>query len=127
VAELLRFAVVGTIGFIIDVAALHLFAEALGAGLYLGRVFSFLAAATVTWYLNARFTFRVERLGLAQWARFLAANSVGAVVNCAVYAGLIALGWLPREFPAIAVGCGSLAGLALNFSASRHFVFARRV
>jgi putative flippase GtrA len=125
-AELFRFAVVGTIGFVVDVAVLQLCAEVLGAGLYLGRLFSFLVAATVTWYLNARFTFRVERLGLAQWARFLAANSVGAVVNYAVYAGMIGLGGLPREIPAIAVGCGSVAGLALNFAASRHFVFARR-
>ena len=124
--ELFRFAVVGTIGFVVDVAALQLFAGPLGAGLYLGRVFSFLVAASVTWYLNARFTFRVERLGLAQWLRFLAANSVGASANYAVYAALIALGGVPSEFPAIAVGCGSLAGLAFNFAASRHFVFARR-
>jgi putative flippase GtrA len=125
-AGLLRFAVVGAIGFVVDVAALHLFAQALGAGLYLGRVFSFVVAASVTWYLNARFTFRVGRLSVAQWGRFLAANSSGAAVNYGVYAALIAAGGVPREVPAVAVGCGSLAGLALNFLASRHFVFARR-
>jgi putative flippase GtrA len=126
VSELLRFAVVGVIGYGVDVAALYVARDALGLGLYLGRVFSFLVAATATWYLNARFTFRVERLGIGQWARFLAANSAGALVNYGVYAMLIAAGGPAREHPAIAVGCGSLAGLAINFLSSRRFVFARR-
>jgi putative flippase GtrA len=124
--ELFRFALVGVVGFAVDVAALYFARDALALGLYLGRVFSFLVAATATWYLNARFTFRVERLGLAQWARFLVANSAGALVNYGVYAALIAAGGVAREIPAIAVGCGSLSGLAVNFAFSRRFVFARR-
>lgn len=124
--EFLRFAAVGIVGYAVDVAALHLATDGLGAGLYLGRVFSFLIAATVTWYLNARFTFAAARLGLAQWARFLAANSLGAIVNYGVYAALIAWGGLPRDYPAIAVACGSLSGLAINFLGSRRFVFADR-
>jgi putative flippase GtrA len=122
--ELSRFALVGAIGFLVDLAVLHAATDWLG--LYLGRIFSFLAAATATWYLNARFTFRVERLDVAQWARFLGANSGGAVVNYSIYAGLIAWGGLARRYPAIGVGCGSLAGLAVNFLASRRFVFVRR-
>ena len=79
--ELLRFATVGAAGYFVDVAALYFAKDVLGLGYYGGRVVSYLVAATFTWYLNARFTFRSEELGVRQWGRFLAANSAGAVVK----------------------------------------------
>src|SRR5689334_13700891 len=124
--ELLRFALVGVVGYVVDVAALTLVRDALGLGLYLGRVFSFLLAASATWYPNARIPFRVKRLGWRQWAAFLAANSAGAVVNYGVYAALVTWVGPARDHPAIAVACGALSGLLLNFASSRRFVFARR-
>ena len=53
--EFLSFAVVGTIGFVVDLGVLYVVAPTLGW--YGGRVLSFLAAASVTWALNRRFTF----------------------------------------------------------------------
>ena len=40
--QLLSFAVVGTIGFVVDAAALYAAMHVLGAGLYAGRVLSYL-------------------------------------------------------------------------------------
>lgn len=121
--QLLRFAAVGCVGFAVDVAVLQLL-RAAGAGLLWGRAGSFLAAATTTWALNRRYTFD-DRAATAgrQWLRFLAANGVGGAINFGVYTALVLGSRLCREQPALAVAAGSLAGLAFNFAASRHWVF----
>jgi len=118
----LLFAIVGTAGFVADVAVLYAAATVLGW--YGGRVVSFLAAATLTWQLNRRWTFAdaaVARLeGTAAYLRYLLTMLAGAVVNYAVYAA--ALGWVDgRLAPALGVALGSFAGLAFNFAAA-HFV-----
>src|SRR6476469_6404288 len=55
--ELLRFGIVGVAGFVVDAAVLTA-AIALGLGPWLGRVLSYLAAATATFALNRAWTFR---------------------------------------------------------------------
>ncbi len=127
-AQLLRFAAVGCVGFAIDVAVLQLLLAA-GAGLLGGRAGSFLAAATTTWALNRRFTFNTHAPATGpaatgrQWLRFLAANGVGGTINFGVYTALVLSTGLCHQQPALAVAAGSLAGLAFNFAASRHWVF----
>ncbi len=122
--ELLRFGTVGTIGFLIDTGTLYL-ALALGAGLYGGRVLSYLAAASANWLLNRTWTFRQadrSRPG-RQWLIFLAVNLVGFACNYGTYA-LLVRHWPPAAaYPVLAVAAGSIAGLAGNFLLSRRFVF----
>lgn len=124
--QVIRFGLVGTIGFVVDAAVLTLLmAPLFGMGPYGARVISFLAAATVTWALNRRFTFR-DRSATghgSQWARFVAANSVGAVVNYGTFAALVHGGGVFAEQPVLAVAAGSLAGMAFNFTASKLLVF----
>lgn len=123
--QFISFAIVGTGGFFVDVGILSLCLEA-GLGYYLGRLVSFLAAATLTWYGNRIFTFRHaarDQPGRLQWMRFVAAMSTGGAVNYSVYSALIAGAELFREIPALAVAAGSIAGLAVNFVASRRLVF----
>ena len=126
--QFLRFALVGGIGFGVDVAVLYLLLGA-GAGLIAGRAGSFLAAATSTWQLNRRYTF-TDRPGIAgiratgrQWLRFVMANAVGGAVNLGTYVALVTQVGLCAELPALAVAAGSVAGLAFNYTASRLWVF----
>ena len=123
--QLLAFSVVGTIGFVVDAATLYAAMTVLGAGLYVGRVISYLAAATTTWALNRRYTFHGQRSSakITEWGRFLAANAVGGLVNYGTYAALVATQPAAAAHPVIGVGAGSLAGLALNFMLSRYLVF----
>lgn len=121
-----RFALIGGAGFFVDLATLYL---ALFAGMdrISGRVPAFLAAATVTWWLNRRFNFGASgRSPLAEWASFLGANAFGQMVNFATYALVIVL--LPPWpwTPAIGVAAGAVAGLVLNYRASRTVVFRQR-
>lgn len=123
VAALVRFALVGAAGFVVDAGVLHL-ALASGAGLFAGRAVSYLAAATFTWACNRRFTFATTLPPtLGEWARFVLANAGGGLVNLAVYSALVLAVEAVARTPVIGVAAGSVAGLAVNFALSRRFVF----
>lgn len=125
-SELLRFVIVGTLGFLVDTAALYAML-ALGSGLYLGRVLSYLAAASVNWALNRAWTFRDadrSRRG-RQWIMFLLVNLLGFVINYGAYVLMIDLWPFAMAHPVVAVAAGGLAGLGGNFLLSRRFVFQK--
>ena len=123
-AELLRFGVVGTVGFLVDTLTLYL-ALALGAGLYGGRVLSYLTAASANWILNRAWTFRQADRSQPgrQWLLFLLVNLLGFALNYGTYALLVRHWPMAAAYPVIAVAAGSIAGLTGNFVLSRRFVF----
>lgn len=121
-----RFALVGAAGFLVDVAALY-GAFAIGLGLYSGRVASYLSAATFTWAVNRRFTFTAKTPPtITEWLRFVFANTSGGLVNYLTYAALVTWGSGLLSHPALAVACGSIAGLIVNYTASARLVFRER-
>lgn len=126
--ELLRFGTVGIAGFVVDAAVLTA-GIALGTGPWLGRVVSYVAAASTTFALNRAWTFRAatRRTGPAaarQWGLFLLVNLVGFACNYGTYAALIAGVPLIAAQPVLGVAAGSIAGLLGNFVLARRFVFA---
>ena len=125
--QFLTFSVIGTIGFMVDASVLYVAMTFGGAGFFLGRLISYLVAATTTWYLNRRFTFR-DKAGqerIKQWMRFLLVNTGGGIINYGLYSILILSSAFFREWPVAAVALGSIAGLAANFTASKFLVFNR--
>lgn len=136
VLEFLSFAAIGLIALFVDMAALWFALTGLGLDLYLGRLFSYVIAATFTWWLNRIFTFKgVSQSGtVRQWTKFIAANTVGGIVNFATYTAIITLASsftpvflqpLLSLLPYGAAATGSLAGLMFNFTASKFLVFRR--
>lgn len=120
-----RFALVGAAGFIVDVAVLY-GAFAIGLGLYSGRIASYLSAATFTWAINRKFTFATTAPpSFAEWFRFILANASGGLVNYLTYAALVTWGWGLLGHPTLAVACGSIAGLSVNFVATATLVFPK--
>ena len=125
VGQFLRFAIVGVIGFIVDSAVLYTAIYGIGLDPYTGRVLSFVAAATTTWSLNRRFTFpgAGDASAHRQWAVFVAFMTLGALVNYGTYAAVVYFGPEHALTPLAGVAAGSIAGLAINFTTSRLFVF----
>jgi len=127
-AEFLRFGTVGAAGLVVDTAALYA-ALAAGAGLYGGRLVSYLAAATTTWALNRAWTFRDRARGGGragagrQWAMFLGVNLLGFATNYGIYALLVANLPVVAAHPVLGVAAGAAAGMAGNFLLSRRYVF----
>jgi putative flippase GtrA len=128
VRQFVMFSLVGVIGFVVDSATLYLAMTFCGAGLYSGRIISYLTTASSTWALNRRYTFsgRKSVHAFGEWGRFLAANTLGGMVNYGTYAILVSRYPLAAEWPIIGVAAGSIVGLAVNFLASRTVVFTER-
>lgn len=126
--QFVQFGVVGVAGLLVDLAVLYLLAP--WSGWYLARAVSFLAAATCTWGLNRKFTFRHAprthaRLSLGrEYLTYLSSMLGGAAINYAVYALTLQLMPGPAA-PTLGVALGSCAGLFSNFTAARTLVFAR--
>ncbi len=122
-AQFFKFAVVGVIGFLADTAIVYALRSA--CGLYVAGFISYGIVATLNWALNRAWTFRGAGGGRAhaQWARYLVLNLIGLVINRGTYAALIASFALARAQPVFAVAAGAVAGMMINFIASKKFVF----
>jgi putative flippase GtrA len=122
--QFLFFCIVGTVGFVVDSTALLALTQFMGMHHLLGRVFSFLLAATITWTLNLRFTFRAVRRARS-WLPYVLATSFGAVINITVYqVWVLLVGTTPTQL-LIGVALGSISALFFNFLISRR-IFAGR-
>jgi putative flippase GtrA len=125
--QFIKFGMVGIIGFFVDSYALYGFMDFLGLDLYVGRLASYLVAATATWALNRIFTFQSSKGNYSnkrkQWGKFLLVNSIGGFVNYGVYAFLVSIYAVFTSFPVLAIAVGSISGLFFNFFLSRKIVF----
>ncbi|WP_448204473.1 GtrA family protein [Azospirillum sp. sgz302134] len=120
-----KFGAVGVIGLAVDTAVVYALLYGAGLEFFAARIPAFLAAATTTFALNRAFTFRgaAEEPLHRQWAKFIAANAFGGVVNYGVSVGLESSVAVVAAHPFLAVAAGSIAGMFLNFAASKHLVF----
>lgn len=121
-SQLLQFLVVGGIGTVVNLAvltglmAVHVPIRA-AVALAIG------VSMTTNFVLNRRFSFSFARRGAwwGQYLRFVAASSVGALVNYALTLLLL------NRFPPLPAQAAALVGIAvgtgINFVASRYLVF----
>lgn len=125
-SEIVRFGISGIAGFIVDAGIVALFTQEFEIGPIVAQVIAFTVAVTVTWLINRHWTFaeHASERWLHEWTRYVAANSVGAVVNNGIYAILVLTLAVFAKNPVLAVAAGSMAGIGFNFSSSKLFVFA---
>lgn len=135
-AQLLRFGLVGGLGYVVDSGVLYAMLS-LGLGFGTGRVVSFLCAVLTTWLLNRRFTFAsaadvsqsVPKTGhplLREGLRYLAAMSFGGALNVGTYAAVMAIFSYHPVLPAIGVAAGSVVGMVANFASAKWWVYSRK-
>jgi putative flippase GtrA len=125
--QFIAFGMVGVVGFVVDAGVLQ-GALIVGLGLYAGRIVSYLTAASATWILNRRYTFRGSSGGsaISEWARFVFSQLSGATVNLSVYGLLVYFSAFVAKTPVIGVALGSIAGMLINFIAARAYAFKLR-
>ncbi len=117
--RILRFTLVGVIGFLVDAATLYLLA--LQVNPYLARLCSFLAAVVVTWRLNATLTFGSEGRG---FVAYVSGQSLGLALNYLVYSAVL---WVIRGVQGdllIALAAGSGCAMVFNYVAMKYWIFS---
>jgi putative flippase GtrA len=127
-AKFLRFALVGTGGFVVDTSVFFVVHQLVGLDKYSARAISIFTAMNFTYAGNRFLTFREHAAAqpqaiVAEWARFLSTNALGALVNYGIYAAMVTFAPWPANDPYLALVAGVAAGLILNFTLSRHVVF----
>ena len=124
--QLVRFCAVGAAAFVVDAGVVEALIKLASWNPYLARVVSYLCAASFAWWLNRRYTFGAGQGPVhREWAKYLAVNISGGLVNYVAYALLVAASDFVHAWPWIGVAAGSVAGLLVNFAANKWYVFKR--
>lgn len=122
---LLRFGLVGAVGFAVDGGLLQLLVSLGGWGPIAARGLSFPAAVLATWWLNRSITFRGQDGGglLRSLVRYLAVSLVGTGVNFGIYTSLVLASATLAAHPLAPFAIASGIALVFNYLGSKHFAF----
>lgn len=121
--QFMRFGTVGAMGFVVDFATVSALKGMFGP--FWAGYLAFPIAASFTWAVNRIWTFRGQGSGPVhrQWAKFLATNAIGFVLNRGTYTLAILLVPFAAAHLVVALFAGTLAGMFVNFHLSRKVVF----
>lgn len=121
-SQLMQFLVVGGLGVVVNLTLLTVFVH-VHVPLQVSVAAAIFVSICSNFILNRRFSFSFARRGpwLRQFASFLGASMVGAVVNYALT--LATLHYLPLWRLQAASLIGIAAGTTFNFAASRYLIF----
>ncbi|MBR0557368.1 GtrA family protein [Ciceribacter sp. L1K23] len=123
-AKLLRFGIVGSVGFLVDAGILALLLGFTPLGPFVSRAIAIAVAMMATWYLNRRFTFGASRHSIVREGfRYGSVGLTSALVNYLVYSALLIS--FPTLQPLAALVVSSIAAMAFSFFGYSRFVFRR--
>mgnify|MGYP001814380377 CR=1 FL=1 len=126
--QVMRFGIVGAVGFVIDGGLLWLLI-ALNLNPYLARALSFPIAVVATWTLNRNWTFRSTRDARkqGQFRLYVGIQLVGSLTNYIVYSAVIRVFGTGSMTIFLAFAFGSFLGAFINFFGARLLVFRARM
>lgn len=122
--RLLRFGMVGGIGFVVDATVLAIVHHGLGVNPFSARVFSIVLAAFTTWRLNRSVTFEPSDHGqVREGFRYYSVVVLSAGINYGIYsATLLAINGFP---PVLAAVAATLCAMTISYVGYSKFVFGR--
>lgn len=117
--QFIKFSVVGTLGFGVDVSFFYIFSQVFSLGL--ARTIAFLVAVIFTFLLNRSFTFLVEKQTgfFREFIKYFFSMILGGLANLASSLYLLYQIKFFESYQFIPLAVGSVAGLLINFSLSK--------
>ena len=124
VVQILRFGVVGSVGFIFDGGLLWLLLT-IGINPYHARLISFPIAVIITWWLNRVWTFNsaAQAKPFSQLNRYILTQMLGALTNYSVYTLYLLIFYASSGHVLAGFALGSAFGMVVNFLGMRRLVF----
>ena len=121
-ARLLRFGLVGIIGFVVDASMLALIHHGLGVNPFAARIFSIVLAAFTTWRLNRSVTFEPSDHGqVHEGFRYYCVVVLSAGINYGIYSAILLS---IREFPPVLAAIAATAcAMTISYVGYSQFVF----
>lgn len=115
--QIIKFGIVGTIGFGVDALVLLLFVEKFLFSIEVSRVFSFLCAVFVTWLINRRYTFMEKKKysKKKEYFYYLIIQTLGAGINYMIFIFLIKSNMFFEKNLVLALAIASLIAMFFNF------------
>lgn len=119
-----RFLVVGAVGFCTDGGLLS-WLMGQGWTIVQARSLSFLAAVSITWWLNRVWTFRAVQPAAPrrEYVLYFLTQVAGALINLLVFFVLVHAFETLRHLPLIPLAAGAAVAIVFNFSVSRLVVY----
>jgi dolichol-phosphate mannosyltransferase len=125
--QFIKFSLTGGLGTVTNLVIFFFCADVAGLPEIPVSVCCFLVAATQNYIINHKWSFKQntenEALSPKKWLQFIAASLLGLAVNIAVMTLVITNFAPPYKF--IAQACGIMAGMTINFTLSKLFVWRK--
>lgn len=124
-SEVMQFAMVGSVGFMVDLLLYLSLQTVFGLSHILARGFAFWGAASSNWILNRMLTFSSYQKTpkLQQWLLFLLASCIGFAISWGSYTLLTLYVTFFMQHKIIALFLGVVLGMASNFVFCQNVVF----
>ena len=119
--QIVKFLMVGGAGFAAELVILSLLIYQFDVDKVYARLPSWWVAITITFVLNAKFTFLVRVMD-AKMFRYVFIQLLGASINLGTYTLLVLYGPLV-DLPLLALACGAGIATVSNFLLCRRFVY----
>ena len=127
IREIISFAAVGTVGFLLDAVIVWALTQFMNITPIWAKLIAFPFAVTLTWLLNRNSTFKDRKQPnyIKEWAKYIQVNSLGAITNNISFIILVAKIDYMYQQPIIAVALCSIIGMTFNYLGSKIWVFKK--
>jgi len=125
--KIIKFGIIGGIGFLTDAFILTLLYKSFGVDVALSRMVSFSLATLVTWSLNRKFTFLESKMltlsKRKEYIKYFIIQLGGAILNFIVFMILIKNITSLQAIPAIPLAFGAVFGFLFNYIGLRYWLY----
>jgi putative flippase GtrA len=124
--QIIRFGIVGTIGFIVDAFILLLLVHIFDLTIELSRLFSFSIAVFVTWLINRSFTFSKNTNfdKKKEYCLYFILQTIGALINYIIFIVLVNNYTFFEIYLIIPLAIASIIAMFFNYLSIKKIIYS---